>query len=195
MEDFYAKKERKQRARKTPPLLPRLVILFFLLMVLLFMNIDMCAVYLTTEAMKKLPPPLLQKKTDGFLLLIPMAELSYQYEGTEYKEDKFFILPHLFGISNEAGQQITIYVNKTSPNYCLIQRPFYKNVVNWILLLLLGVWIHNIIKSHKKRRRRQHMKAKWNKWKNSIKQMRVDKRWFDITAKLFPSLLSCFTAF
>lgn len=29
------------------------------------------------------------KKTDGFLLLIPMAELSYQYEGTEYKEDKF----------------------------------------------------------------------------------------------------------
>ena len=37
------KKERKQRARKTPPLLPRLVILFFLLMVLLFMNIDMCS--------------------------------------------------------------------------------------------------------------------------------------------------------
>lgn len=37
------KKERKQRVRKTPPLLPRLVILFFLLMVLLFMNIDMCS--------------------------------------------------------------------------------------------------------------------------------------------------------
>ena len=131
------KKERKQRVRKTPPLLPRLVILFFLLMVLLCMTI-------------------VAKKTDGFLLLIPMAELSYQYEGTEYKEDKFFILPHLFGISNEAGQQITIYVNTTSPNYCLIQQPFYKNVVNWILLLLLGVWIHNIIKLNKKKKEATH---------------------------------------
>ena len=28
------------------------------------------------------------------------------------------------------------------------------------------------------------MKAKWNEWKNSIKQMRVDKRWFDITCKI-----------
>ena len=35
------------------------------------------------------------------------------------------------------------------------------------------------------------MKAKWNEWKNSIKQMRVDKRWFDITCKIisFPFVL------
>ena len=31
------------------------------------------------------------------------------------------------------------------------------------------------------------MKAKWNEWKNSIKQMRVDKRWFDITCKIISS--------
>ena len=149
------KKERKQRVRKTPPLLPRLVILFFLLMVLLFMNIDMCRI-LNYGSYEKTTATIVAKKTDGFLLLIPMAELSYQYEGTEYKEDKFFILPHLFGISNEAGQQITIYVNTTSPNYCLIQQPFYKNVVNWILLLLLGVWIHNIIKLNKKKKEATH---------------------------------------
>lgn len=40
------------------------------------------------------------------------------------------------------------------------------------------------------------MKAKWNKWKNSIKQMQCWQT-LDLTspAKLFPSLLSCFTAF
>ena len=150
------KKERKQRVRKTPPLLPRLVILFFLLMVLLFMNIDMCSRILNYGSYEKTTATIVAKKTDGFLLMIPMAELSYQYEGTEYKEDKFFILPHLFGISNEAGQQITIYVNTTSPNYCLIRQPFYKNVVNWILLLLLGVWIHNIIKLNKKKKEATH---------------------------------------
>ena len=53
-------------------------------------------------------------------------------------------------------EQITIYVNKTSPNYCLIQQLFYKNVVNWILLLLLGVWIYNIIKLHKKKKEATH---------------------------------------
>ena len=87
------KKERKQRVRKTPPLLPRLVILFFLLMVLLFMNIDMCSRILNYGSYEKTTATIVAKKTDGFLLLIPMAELSYQYEGTEYKEDKFFILP------------------------------------------------------------------------------------------------------
>ena len=85
------KKERKQRARKTPPLLPRLVILFFLLMVLLFMNIDMCSHILNYGSYEKTTATIVAKKTDGFLLLIPMAELSYQYEGTEYKEDKFFV--------------------------------------------------------------------------------------------------------
>ena len=79
------KKGRKQRARKTPPLLPRLVILFFLLMVLLFMNIDMCSRILNYGSYEKTTATIVAKKTDGFLLLIPMAELSYQYEGTEYK--------------------------------------------------------------------------------------------------------------
>ena len=75
------KKERKQRVRKTPPLLPRLVILFFLLMVLLFMNIDMCSRILNYGSYEKTTATIVAKKTDGFLLLIPMAELSYQYEG------------------------------------------------------------------------------------------------------------------
>lgn len=150
------KKERKQRVRKTPPVLPRFVILFFLLMVLLFMNIDTCSRILNYGSYEKTTATIVTPKTDGFLLLIPMAELSYQYEGTEYKEDKFFVLPNLFGISNEAGQQITIYVNKTSPNYCLIQQPFYKNAINWILLLLLGVCIHNIVKLQKKKKEVSH---------------------------------------
>ena len=95
------------------------------------------------------------KKGDN-IIVSKYSGTEVKYEGTEYKEDKFFILPHLFGISNEAGQQITIYVNKTSPNYCLIQQLFYKNVVNWILLLLLGVWIYNIIKLHKKKKEATH---------------------------------------
>ena len=41
------------------------------------------------------------------------------------------------------------------------------------------------------------MKAKWNEWKNSIKQMRVDKRWFDITCKIisFPFVLLSYFEF
>lgn len=65
------KKERKQRVRKTPPLLPRLVILFFLLMVLLFMNIDMCSRILNYGSYEKTTATIVAKKTDGFLLLIP----------------------------------------------------------------------------------------------------------------------------
>ena len=80
------KKERKQRVRKTPPLLPRLVILFFLLMVLLFMNIDMCSRILNYGSYEKTTATIVAKKTDGFLLLIP----------TDYNLRKYNITKLLF---------------------------------------------------------------------------------------------------
>ena len=151
-------KENKRRIRKVPPVLPRIVILLFLFMLLLFMNMDSFSHLLNYNSYEKATATVVKSETDDFLLLLPMVQLQYQYEGQEYTVEKYFIKQPLFGLSREPGQQLDIFINKQAPNYCLFQTNFFRNIVNWLLMVLIGICIYNIIKRIQKKREVRHEK-------------------------------------
>lgn len=152
------KEEKKQRIRKVPAVLPRIVVLLFLLMVLLFMNIDSFSHLLNYSSYEGTTATVVKPDTDDFLLLIPMVQIRYQYEGNEYTDKKFFVLQPLFGLSKESGQQLDIYVNTHAPNYCLFRVNFFRNIINWVLLALIGICVYNIVRRIQKKREVQHEK-------------------------------------
>lgn len=159
-----SKQTNRKEIRKAPALLPRMVILLFLLMVLLFLNIDSVSHVLNSGSYETTTARVVKPATDDFLLLIPMVEIQYSYKGIEYTEEKYFVFQPLFGLSREPGDELTIYVNTYAPNYCLIKVNFFRNIVNWILLVLIAICITNmirrirIIREERQRRReeRQH---------------------------------------
>lgn len=151
-------KEKGLHIRKAPPILPRIVILLFLIMILLFVNIDSFSHLLNYNCYERATATVVKPETDVFLLLIPMVQIQYQYDGKEYTEDKFFVLQPLFGLSREPGQQLDIYVNTNAPNYCLFQVNFFRNIVNWILLALIGICIYNMVRRIQKKREVKHEK-------------------------------------
>lgn len=153
-----AKKAKRQRIRKAPAILPRIVILLFLIMVLLFINIDSMSHVLNFGSYEKTTAKVVRPVTDDFLLLIPMVEIQYSYKGIEYTEEKLFVLQPLFGLSREPGEELTIYVNTYAPNYCLIKVNFFRNVVNWLLLVLIAICIFNMIR--RIQRKKEHKKSK-----------------------------------
>ena len=157
-----SKQTNRQEIRKAPALLPRIVIQLFLLMVLLFLNIDSVSHTLNLGSYEKTTAKVVKPATDDFLLLIPMVEIQYSYKGVEYTEEKYFVFQPLFGLSREPGEELTIYVNTYAPNYCLIKVNFFRNIVNWILLVLIAICITNIIRRiqiiRKDRKRRKEKK-------------------------------------
>lgn len=141
-----AKTTKKRRRLKSPAILPRMVILLFLIMVQLFINIDSFSHMLNRHSYEEITATVLEPTTDDLLLLIPMVEIQYQYQGEEYTEKKYFLLQPLFGLSREEGTQLTVYVNKYAPNYCLFKVNYFRNILNWILLALLLVCIGNMVR-------------------------------------------------
>lgn len=135
----------KRHRIKTPAVLSRIVIFLFLLMIMLFVNINSITYLLNSDSYETVSATVVQSTTDKFLLLIPAVELNYHYSGEEYTERKLFILESLFGLSDETGTKLILHVNKTAPNHCLIDVSFFKNIVNWILLILEFVCIYNLI--------------------------------------------------
>lgn len=152
------RKERRLRIRKVPAILPRIVTLLFLVMILLFVNIDSFSHLLNYSSYERTTATVVKPETDDFLLLIPMAQIRYQYKGKDYTEDKFFVLSPLFGLSREPGQQLDIYVNTYAPNYCLFKVHFFRNIINWILLALIGICIHNMVRRIQKKKEVRHEK-------------------------------------
>lgn len=152
------KKENKQRIRRAPAILPRIVILLFLIMILLFVNIDSFSHLLNFGSYEKATATVVKPETDEFLLLIPMVQIRYQYQGAEYTEDKFFVLEPLFGLSRESGQELPIYINTYAPNHCLFRMNFFHNIVNWILLALIVIGIFNMIRRIQKKREQKQQR-------------------------------------
>lgn len=140
----------KRRKLKSPAILPRIVILAFLFMFMLFINIDSVSHLLNHGSYEKVTATVVKPTTDDFLLLIPRVELTYQYNGQQYTEKKFFIWEPFFGLSSEAGSKLDIYVNTYAPNYCLFKINFFRNIINWILLILIGAGIYNVIQKIRK---------------------------------------------
>lgn len=137
---------KKRRRLKTPAILPRLVILFFLIMVVLFINMDSVSHMMNRHSYEEVTATVVKPATDDLLLVVPMVELQYQYQGEEYTGKKYFLVQPFFGLSRDAGTELTVYVNTYAPNYCLFKENFFRNIANWILLALIVVCIGNMVR-------------------------------------------------
>ncbi|MCR5691233.1 MAG: hypothetical protein K6G62_03345 [Eubacterium sp.] len=73
--------------------------------------------------------------TDDYLLLIPMQDLEYNFAGKSYNEKKFFVIQKTFGLSGEAGDMMDLYVNKNAPNYPIYKVNYFKNPINYLIML------------------------------------------------------------
>ena len=95
---------------------------------------------------------------DSFAMIVPMREISYEFGGKNYKETQYFVLEQLFNVSADQGQYIKIHVNKNAPEYFLFEQHFYANMINWILLLFLAVFIILLVRRIKEARqyRKEH---------------------------------------
>lgn len=136
---------KKRRKIKSPAVLSRIVILLFLVMLMLFINISSVTHFLNRTSYESVTATVTRKTTDDFLMLIPRVEITYQYQGKTFIEKKFFVLEPLFGLSSEKGTQLPLYVNIHAPEHSLFEVNFFRNIVNWILLILVAACIYNLI--------------------------------------------------
>lgn len=145
-------KNKRQRIKPTA-ILSRIVIFLFLLMIMFFININSVTYALNTNRYETVSATVVQATTDSFLLLIPAVEINYRYQEKEYKQKKLFLLESLFGLSDEPGTQLALHINKKAPSHCLFEVNFFKNIVNWILLIMEFVCIYNLVQRIKKTKR------------------------------------------
>ena len=135
---------KKRRKIKSPAVLSRIVILLFLVMLMLFVNISSVTHFLNRTSYESVMATVTRKTTDDFLMLIPRVEITYQYQGKTYTEKKYFVLEPLYGLSAEKETQLPLYVNIHAPEHSLFEVNFFRNIVNWILLILAAACIYNL---------------------------------------------------
>lgn len=130
---------------------PIVVLLFFLLLHLI-MNYDSFTYCLNRDCYEKVTAVVEKPTTDKFLLLIPMVTIQYSYNGEQYTEDRYFVTQKFFFLSDKAGTELCVYVNRNAPNHTLFKTHFFGNVINWLLLLMEGVCIYMLVKRIQKMR-------------------------------------------
>ena len=79
-------------------------------------------------------------------MLIPMVRIKYDYQGKTYEDRKYFLLQPLFGLPSGAGSELEIYVNKEAPGYSIFKENFFRNIVNWLLLVFGGVFVSPLVR-------------------------------------------------
>lgn len=127
------KKQKKVRVNKIlRPVSVWLLILFLQLIV----NFDSICYMFNHSSYEEITAVVAEEKTDPYLLLVPMVNLQYQYYGQSYNADKFFVLQPFFGLSSEPGTVLSVYVNKLAPEYVIFHTNFFRNIVNWILVII-----------------------------------------------------------
>lgn len=146
MNEKKTQKKIRQKKKGLNRVLSPIVVFLFLLMVHMFINFDMITYAMNQDSYEEVTAVVAGPTTDKFLLLIPMAEIRYEYAGTEYEETKYFFLEPLFGLSSESGTQLPIYVNKAAPSHSLFKVHFFLNLLNLFLLILEVVCIYNVQK-------------------------------------------------
>ena len=139
------KENNKRRKIKSPAVLSRIVILLFLIMLMTFLNISSVTHFLNRTSYDTVTAHVIQPTTDDFLMLIPRVEITYQYQGQTYTEKKYFVLEPLFGLSSEKGTELLLYVNIYAPGHSIFKVNFFRNIVNWILLILEATCIYNLV--------------------------------------------------
>ncbi len=155
-------KEKKRNVIRVNKILRPLSVWLLVLLLLLVLNFDSTCYLFNHSHYEKATAVVVEEKTDLYLLIIPMVELQYKYNGTTYTADKFFVLQPFFGLSSEKGSELTIFVNTLAPEYVIFDTFFFRNWLNWILMLvniccILRIYklIHDKIKNWKIRRERR----------------------------------------
>lgn len=129
-------KEKKRKVIRVNKILRPFSVWLLVLLLLLVMNFDSACYLFNQSRYEKTTAVVLEEKTDLYLLIIPMVELQYKYNGTVYTADKFFVLQPFFGLSGEKGSELSVYVNTLAPGYVIFDTFFFKNWLNWVLMVV-----------------------------------------------------------
>jgi hypothetical protein len=137
------KKERKITISK---IMTPIVMILFILVLLFLLNFNSFCHFCNRNSYEQVTATVTQKTTDPLAMLIPMVRIKYDYQGKTYEDRKYFLLQPLFGLPSGAGSELEIYVNKEAPGYSIFKENFFRNIVNWLLLVFGGVFVSLLVR-------------------------------------------------
>ena len=123
-----------------------IVMILFILVFLFLLNFNSFCHFCNRNSYEQVTATLTQKTTDPLAMLIPMVRIKYDYQGKTYEDRKYFLLQPLFGLPSGAGSELEIYVNKEAPGYSIFKENFFRNIVNWLLLVFGGVFVSLLVR-------------------------------------------------
>lgn len=123
-----------------------IVMILFILVFLFLLNFNSFCHFCNRNSYEQVTATVTQKTTDPLALLIPMVRIKYDYQGKTYEDRKYFLLQPLFGLPSGAGSELEIYVNKEAPGYSIFKENFFRNIVNWLLLVFGGVFVSLLVR-------------------------------------------------
>jgi hypothetical protein len=129
-------KEKKRRKIRVNKILRPISVWLFILLLQIVLNFDSTCYLFNHSNYEQITAVVTEEKTDPYLLLVPMVELEYNYNGQAYSLDKFFVLQPFFGLSSEEGTELSVYVNKLAPGYAIFKTFFFRNWINWLLMVI-----------------------------------------------------------
>ncbi len=123
-----------------------IVMILFILVFLFLLNFNSFCHFCNRNSYEQVTATVTQKTTDPLAMLIPMVRIKYDYQGKTYEDRKYFLLQPLFGLPSGAGSELEIYVNKEAPGYSIFKENFFRNIVNWLLLVFGGVFVSLLVR-------------------------------------------------
>ncbi|MCM1500961.1 MAG: hypothetical protein NC124_21085 [Clostridium sp.] len=141
-----ALEDKRQRKVTISKIMTPIVMLLFILVLLFLVNFHSFCHFCNRNSYEAVTATVTQKTTDPFVMLVPMVRIKYEYQGKAYEDRKYFFLQPFFGLPSEEGSKLTIYVNKEAPGYSIFKENFFRNMINWILLVFEGVFVSLLIR-------------------------------------------------
>lgn len=126
--------EKRRKVIRVNKILRPVSVWLLILLLQIVLNFDSACYLFNHSSYEKTTAVVLEEKTDLYLLIIPMVELQYKYNGTVHTVDKFFVIQPFFGLSSEKGSELSVYVNTLAPEYVIFDTFFFKNWLNWVLM-------------------------------------------------------------
>lgn len=129
-------KEKKRKKIRVNKILRPISVWLLVLLLQIVLNFDSTCYLFNHSSYEQITAVVVKEKTDPYLLLIPMVELEYNYNGQTYSQDKFFVIQPSFGLSSEEGTELSVYVNTLAPGYVIFHTNFFRNLLNWLLMII-----------------------------------------------------------
>lgn len=138
--------EKKERKITISKIMTPIVMILFILVLMFLLNFNSFCHFCNRNSYELVTATVTQKTTDPLAMLIPMVRIKYDYQGKTYEDRKYFLLQPLFGLPSEAGSELEIYVNKEAPGYSIFKENFFRNIVNWLLMIFGGVFVSLLVR-------------------------------------------------